>query len=214
MKLRDVIIFVAGAAVGGAVAAKLVSKKYEKIIDDEIESVKEAFKEQKNAIIDEYEKKLENNEASEIEVAPMTGEQANLIEPDRIYTREELLERLNKISDDNGYTPVDMDLPEDVKPRKYLDDADRPYSIYPGDVGELPGYKVFSVTLYSNGVATELVDTGERCVEEPIFDIDEILGEENFAHIGEIEPNMVYIRNDMYKSDYVVYATDDEYVEE
>lgn len=206
MKLRDVIIFVAGAAVGGAVAAKLVSKKYEKIIDDEIESVKEAFKEQKNAIIDEYEKKLENNEASEIE--------ADLIEPERIYTREELLEKLNKISDDNGYTPVDMDLPEDVKPKKYLDDADRPYSIYPGDVGELPGYKVFSVTLYSNGVATELVDTGERCVEEPIFDIDEILGEENFAHIGEIEPNMVYIRNDMYKSDYVVYATDDEYVEE
>ncbi len=206
MKLRDVIIFVAGAAVGGAVAAKLVSKKYEKIIDNEIESVKEAFKEQKNAIIDEYEKKLENNEAPEIE--------ADLAKPDRIYTREELLEQLNKISDDNGYSPVDMDLPEDVKPKKYLDDADRPYSIYPGDVGELPGYKVFSVTLYSNGIATELVDTGERCVEEPIFDIDEILGEENFAHIGEIEPNMVYIRNDMYKSDYVVYATDDEYVEE
>lgn len=206
MKLRDIIMFVAGAAVGGTVAAKLVSKKYEKIIDDEIESVKEAFKEQKNAIIDEYEKKLENNEASEIE--------ADLIKPERVYTREEFLERFNKIANGNGYTAVDMDLPEDVKPKKYLDDADRPYSIYPGDVGELPGYKVFSVTLYSNGIATELVDTGERCVEEPIFDIDEILGEENFAHIGEIEPNMVYIRNDMYKSDYVVYSTDDEYVEE
>lgn len=203
MKLRDVIIFVAGVAVGGAVAAKLVSKKYERIIDEEIDSVKEAFKEQKNAIIDEYEKKLENNEASEIE--------ADSTKPDGVYTLGEVLEQLNKISDDNGYTPVDMDLPEDVKPKKYLDNADRPYWIYPRDVGELPGYRVMSVTLYSNGIATELVDTGERCIEEPIYDIDEILGEENFAHIGEIEPNMVYIRNDMYKSDYVVYATDDEY---
>lgn len=203
MKLRDVIIFVAGAAVGGAVAAKLVSKKYERIIDEEIDSVKEAFKEQKNAIIDEYEKKLENNEASEIE--------ADSTKPERIYTREELLEQLNKISYDNGYTPVDMDLPENVKPKKYLDSSDRPYTIYPVDVGELPGYRVMSVTLYSNGVATELVDTGDDCVEEPFYDIDEILGEENFARIGEIEPNMVYIRNDMYKTDYVVYASDDEY---
>ena len=203
MKLRDVIIFVTGAAIGGVVAAKLVSKKYETIIDDEIESVKEAFKEQKDAIIDEYEKKLENDEAPEIEADP--------IEPEGIYTREELLEELNKISDDNGYAPVDMDLPEDVKPKKYLDNSDRPYTIYPGDVGELPGYRVMSVTLYSNGIATELIDTGDNCVEEPIYDIDEILGEENFARIGEIEPDMVYIRNDMYKSDYVVYATDDEY---
>lgn len=211
MKLRDVIIFVVGAAVGGAVAAKLVSKKYERIIDEEIDSVKEAFKEQKNAIIDEYEKKLENNEASEIEIASITPEQAVLKRIQNLPTREKLLGQLNKISDDNGYTPVDMDLPEDVKPKKYLDNTDRPYTIYPGDVGELPGYRVMSVTLYSNGIATELVNTGERCIEEPIYDIDEILGEENFAHIGEIEPNMVYIRNDTYKSDYVVYATDDEY---
>ena len=203
MKLRDVIIFVAGAAVGGAVAAKLVSKKYEKIIDDEIESVKEAFKEQKNAIIDEYEKKLDNNEAPEIE--------AELANRERICTREELLEEVNKISDDNGYTPVDMDLPEDIKPKKYLNNTDMPYTIYPRDVGELPGYRVVSVTLYSNGIATELVDTGDNCVEELIYDIDEILGEENFARIGEIEPDMVYIRNDMYKTDYVVYASDDEY---
>ena len=211
MKLRDVIIFVTGAAIGGAVAAKLVSKKYEKIIDDEIESVKEAFKEQKNAIIDEYEKKLENNEAPGNEIASIALADGDPIEPDRVYTREELLEKLNKISDDNGYTPIDMDLPEDVEPKKYLDNSDRPYAIYPGDVGELPGYRVMSVTLYSNGIATELIDTGDNCVEEPIYDIDEILGEENFARIGEIEPDMVYIRNDMYKSDYVVYATDDEY---
>lgn len=205
MKLRDIIIFVVGAATGGIVAAKLVSKKYDKIIDDEIDSVKAAFKQQKDNIIAEYEKKLGNNEASEIE--------ADLVKPDRIYTREELLEEVNKISDNNGYAPIDMDLPEDVKPKKYLSDADRPYCIYPGDVGELPGYKVFSVTLYSNGIAAELVDTGNGCVEEPIYDIDEILGEENFVHIGEIESDMVYIRNDVYKSDYVVYATDDEYVE-
>ena len=44
--LSKVLIFAAGAAIGSAVTWKLIKEKYERIAQEEIDSVKEVFKSQ------------------------------------------------------------------------------------------------------------------------------------------------------------------------
>lgn len=194
MKLRDVVIFVSGVVVGGLASAKIVSKKYDNIINEEIDSVKKTFKQSEIDIVKAYEDRLAKIDSEENQ------------EPEEIvYTREEALDKASEIASKQGYASLEIDDPEIDRPvKKYVDDSDRPYSIPPFEVGELSGYRVASCVSYANGVITE----GD---EDVIYDIDEVIGEDNFVYVGDYEPGMLYIRNDKYKTDYVIYECDDDF---
>lgn len=66
--MKNLLIFSAGAVVGSLITWKLIEKKYKDLADEEIESVKETFKNRKEMIVneqltidnDEIDKKIED----------------------------------------------------------------------------------------------------------------------------------------------------------
>lgn len=217
MKLRDVVIFVVGAAVGGLVATKIVSDKYEKIIKKEVDETREAYNKLRRELKEKYEPKPEEakEEAPEHEIMKAKdsdGEDVYILDgDDRKYTEAEMREKLSRIAYDHGYSQKEESMPEDLPenlPTHINGGRDRPYPISPDDVGNLPGYITRRLIKYVNGVITEVGDLGE----DVIFEVDDIVGFDNIEeHIGDYEEHMLYVRNDKYKSDYTLYKCDDLY---
>ena len=84
-----------------------------------------------------------------------------------------------------------------------------PYVISPDEFGNA-GYDIVSLELYSDRV---LVDEDDN----PIEDIDFLVGEDSLEHFGEYEDDSVFVRNDHLKTDFEIllveetyYDTDDE----
>lgn len=216
MKLRDVVIFVVGTAVGGLIATKIVSDKYEKIIKKEVDETREAYNKLRRELKEKYEPKPEEAKeeapSHEIMKTKDDGEDVYILEgDDHKYTKEEMREKLSKIAYDHGYSQEKESEPENIAsdlPTYLKGGNDKPYPIPPDDAGGLPGYVLRRLVKYANGVITEVGDLGE----DVIFEVDEIVGFENIEeHIGDYEEHMLYVRNDKYKSDYILYECDDLY---
>lgn len=75
--------------------------------------------------------------------------------------------------------------------------ADRPYVISPAEFGDQDGYDTVSLKYYSDGVLTDYFD-------EPVDDIDDLVGEESLKTFGEYEPDSVYVRNEDEQTDYEI----------
>jgi hypothetical protein len=71
------------------------------------------------------------------------------------------------------------------------------FIIEPEEFGEIDDYETISLTYYSDGVLTD--DNNE-----PLDDIDEIIGEESLEHFGEYEDDSVFVRNTKRKCDYEI----------
>ena len=74
---------------------------------------------------------------------------------------------------------------------------DKPYIISPSEFGGLDDYDTISLTYYADGVLTDDND-------EPIEDIEKIVGMESLKHFGEYEDDSVFVRNDELKCDYEI----------
>lgn len=129
-------IFTVGAAIGSVVTWKLVKGKYERIAQEEIDSVKETFyRRSRNDICEE-----EGTDKTE--------------EPEEGPTEEEISEYKDIIYN-NGYSTA-----EGVETMK-----DKPYVIPPEIFGDDPDYETISLTYYADGVLTDenncIIDPGE-----------------------------------------------------
>ena len=74
---------------------------------------------------------------------------------------------------------------------------DKPYDISPDEFGEFDDYEKISLTYYKDQI---LADDGD----EPIEDIDEVVGSESLNCFGEYEDDAVFVRNDRLKCDYEI----------
>ena len=79
--------------------------------------------------------------------------------------------------------------------------ADDPYIIDPEEFGENPEYDTMTLTYFADGV---LVDDVDDLVDEP----DVVVGLENLKVLGDYGASSVYIRNDIYRTDYEVIKDD------
>lgn len=128
-KLVNLIIFTAGAAVGSVVTWKLLKTKYEQIVQEEIDSVKEAFSRKHE---DEEEPADEQKESyTEMEKPNLMEYAAQLQELK--YAGEKKVEEL-------------------------MNDMDKPYVIKPEEFGELDDYEEISLICYEDGVLTDEFD--------------------------------------------------------
>lgn len=71
------------------------------------------------------------------------------------------------------------------------------FVIEPEEYGEIDDYETISLTYYSDGVLTD--DDNQ-----PLEDIDDIIGEESLEHFGEYEDDSVFVRNTKRKCDYEI----------
>lgn len=191
--LNKVIIFAAGAVIGSLVAWKLTKTKYEKIMIEEEQSLREYYNKKVKVIEDtatdlhdSYQrredalrKKLEEETEKEPEIVQGTNEVDNKVFFDR-YT--EIL---------NSYTSS----PEEP----HLDNGtnDKPYVVSPDEFGEADGYDIITLNYYADGVVADDWN-------DPIEDIGATIGEDFASHYGEYEEDVVYVRNDRLKVEYEI----------
>lgn len=95
----------------------------------------------------------------------------------------------------NGY--VNYNKPEKIQMPTVAD----PYIIDPSEFGEEVGYDTETLTYFADGV---LVDDVDDVIEEP----DLVVGLNNLDIFKEFGASSIYIRNDMYKTDYEVLRDD------
>lgn len=176
------VIFAIGTAVGSVASMKYFKTKYERIADEEIESVKKSITQLiKNSDI--LNKKLDGNPKNN----------SNSASDD---TKGK--ETLNKVVSKLDYTSFSKSATkEEVKDDK--PEGDLPYIIPPEQVGE-DDYECNTYTLYSDGVLTdELNDV----VEEE--DLAYLIGSRDvFKHIDDYGNGAVYVRNDFLETDFEI----------
>lgn len=173
--MNKIVIFVLGAATGSLVTWKIVENKYKKLADEEIESVREYYK---------------NKDAKEHLVECEVYEE--FVEPKVTVT--EYKDKINEL----GYTIVEEETIEDPYEVKVEPGPEMvtPYIIAPEEFGETYGFTTKSWTYYSDNV---LVDELGNIVFEP----ESIIGD-GLEHFGEYEDDSVYVRNENTECDYEI----------
>lgn len=182
-KLFNVILFTAGAAVGSLVTWKVVKTKYERIAQEEINSVKEAWA----RMARENDEDDEWGDEDEEEYYDEWAE-----DPDSClyHTYGILCDQYNTTSDEA----------ENDEEGEGDDEAPLtpgPYVIKPEEFGDNSfDHACYCLSYYADGVLADDWD------EE--LDIDELIGRESLEHFGDYATDIVHVRNENRNADYEI----------
>lgn len=182
-KIINCIMFIGGAAIGSVVTWKLLKTRYEQLVREEIESVKEAFATREK-----------DNDISKPEVAE---------EPKVVSDISIVREYATKVAD-LGYTDY-ANVGKEPENKEVADEL-KPYIISPDQFGELFGYDTISLNYYADKV---LADDNDEIID----DVDNTVGLESLNHFGDYkeDPDCVYVRNDALKADYEILLDERDY---
>lgn len=188
--LTKVLIFAVGAGIGSSVTWYIAKTKYEKIANEEIQSVKEHYKNKESG------ERLVEGLIDGIEEVEADIEKADLGKDVR-----ESLGIQSPGEEYKSYTKKYLSS-QNEKPKhkeEEEEDVEKPYVISPDEFGEMDGYETESLTLYSDKVLAD--DFGAI-----IDDVDGIVGRDSLNRFGEYEEDTVFVRNDARKCDYEILA--------
>lgn len=150
-KLMYLAMFTAGAAIGSVVTWKFAKEKYERLAQEEIESVKKVFS------------NFDHNDDSKVE-------EVNVKEEPKSNNTAEML-TYKDIVKRYDYTKYSA-------PKEEPTNVERPYVIPPEEFGELDGYETISLTYYADDYLTDDMDELVDDVEDVVgYDSLEHFGE-------------------------------------
>ena len=181
-KFINVLMFTAGAAIGSVVTWRIVKARYDRIIAEEIESIKEAFADAETC--DESGDEPAEDDEGRREVSP---KQINW-------------DDLEDLDEDEGedmveYSRITENYTSEKGGARIM--ANEPKVISPYDFGEVDGYHQIELTYYADGT---LEDDEYNIVE----DGDELLGPDALNSFGEYEEDAVFVRNDRLRTDFQI----------
>ena len=195
--MKNLLCFVAGAAIGSVVTWKLIEKKYKDLADEEIESVIETFKNRKPRITKDEVKETVEKVINKWKEPKETVEDIVAAEGYSIENEEEIDE-----DDESNYiVNVDNDNDNDIE-------VITPYVITPEQFGEYNEYGTKTLIYYSDNVLTDEIDnpiTSEEMVT--------MIGPDALDHFGEYEDDSVYIRDEMNEMDYEILKSEKKFSE-
>ena len=175
MKGTNILWFIGGAATGSLIVWQLLKKKYQKIADAEIESVKKAYENKKPVTVVEQNEIAKFEKPVDIPIPKHTEKERELAHSS--MNKPDILEYKNRVTE---YTTPPM----------------VPYRITEEQYGDCD-YECISITYYADDV---VADDGDYVID----DVDGILGEENIADLAAKREDLVWIRNDVRRVDYEV----------
>ena len=189
-KLFNVFLVAVGAAIGSAVTWKVVKDKYERIAQEEIDSVKEEFKRlyEEPQVVEEV---VIQNEVDDEIIEP----EEDVFEP----TNDEVFEYHNIASRYRSSEDIEEENDEeggmgDLDEAPYING---PYVISPDDFRcSPPGYNAQALDYFSDGVLAD----GWGAV----MDIEKTIGEDSLNHFGEYADDILYVRNERLEIDYEI----------
>ena len=195
--LFNVLLVTTGAAIGSVVTWKVITTKYEKIIQEEIDSVKEEYKN----LYANNKKTSDNMEQDEDESHDINEEdfdnEEDIFEP---VTEAEVFEYHNISSRYRSSADIEEDDAEEEGGIGEMDEApyiNGPYVISPDDFRcSPPGYNAQALDYFSDGILAD--SWGAR------LNIEETIGEDSLKHFGEYADDIVYVRNERLEVDYEV----------
>ena len=179
--MKGLLIFAAGLAVGAVAGAVLVKNKVLADAKAEIEEVRKYYRESRG-VVEEVEEKEEVKEVEKKEYELKDIQVKD--EPKTGLTNYSQITKMY-MSKDEFQTPM----------------YDDPFVIDPSEFGENPEYDTETLTYFADGV---LVDDVDDVIEEP----DIVVGLENLKIFEEFGATTVYVRNDIYKTDYEIIRDD------
>ena len=177
--MKGLLIFAAGLAVGAVAGAVIVKNKVLADAKAEIEEVREYYRESRGQK-DEHVEEVKEVEKKEYELKD-------------IQIKDEPKTGLTNYSQ-----ITKMYMSNDKYNQSMYDD---PFVIDPSEFGENPEYDTETLTYFADGV---LVDDVDDVIEEP----DIVVGLENLKVFEEFGATTVYVRNDIYKTDYEIIRDD------
>lgn len=189
MNAKVIFAFTLGAAVGTAATWKFFKTKYEKIAQEEIDSVKEVYSKKRPKIEEEEDINI-ITESEDTDDADDADGWVN--EYDHQYAE------YRKIVAESGYNNEEKGGSEPMTNEIEV--------IPPDEFGDILEYDTETLVYYSDGV---LADTSNNVIE----DVDDMVGPEALDSFGEWEDDVVYIRNDKYKTYYEVTRDYDKYAD-
>ena len=180
--VSKLFVFAVGAAIGSLSAWLYAKKKYEKIANDEIRSMREYFRRREKEL-------LEDDETKEIEDEPDSSEEEN---DKSIYSsiiKESGYVRYGKSSKQGDSEEEDKENNID----------DEPYVIRPDLFDTLDDYESMTLTYYADGVLADMFDV-------PIDDPDTLVGTDfvDCFNADEVDGDVVYVRNERKKTDFEI----------
>ena len=179
--MKNLLCFVTGAAIGSVVTWKLIEKKYKDLADEEIESVKETFKNRKQI-------KINDKETSEKFITKHKDSKDKI--EDIVSNEKYNIENKEEIDDDEcNYT---IDVNEGVE-------FVNPHIITPEEFGEYNEYKIKTLIYYADNVLTDEDDNPITSLE-----MEEMIGIDSLDHFGEYEDDSVYVRDENNEIDYEI----------
>lgn len=197
MKARDLIIFVAGCAVGGVGASLYLKDVYRRYAQEEIDSIIDrerhlreemSSKQQADVVEDSTEDRIEQAQ----EAAKSNANKSSITEYANVIEKEGY----------KDYSAISKPEPKEEKSAK-----EEPISyIPPSEFGAEDEYEQIELTYYADGILAD--DEGEV-----VSDVAASVGWEFDEHFGEFEETTVYVKNDTMKAYYVVAMSEDEYAE-
>lgn len=182
----NILVFTAGAAIGSLVTWKLVKTKYERIAQEEIDSVKETWARRNKRVHEDSNDERccgtpedEEDPEEEYDPAVLTDYAA--------LTRRYTGSSGNDTNEEGGgddHDPIDDAIPG-------------PYVIEPGEFGNGNfDHELHCITYYADHV---LADDWWN-----VLDIEETIGEEALDHFGDFTEDVVHVRNERLRRDYEV----------
>lgn len=184
-KFINVLMFTVGAIVGSAVTWKIVKDRYERTIEEEIESVKGAFSEMYGDDQDAQSNTTQTGEKS----TRYNAKQTNWDELEDLDPEE--LEGDAAEEAENEYQRLVNNYINEKGGGEDMEDGIRVISPYDFDTID---YKIVELTYYADGV----VEDEEGDVVE---DVEELIGPDALDSFGEYEDDAVFVRNNFLKAD-------------
>ena len=180
--MKGLLIFAAGLAVGAVAGAVLVKNKVLADAKAEIDEVREYYRESRG--VKEVEEVKEKVEETIDHIQDLIEEHETEPKTEKEHTNYSQITKMY-MSKDEYQTPM----------------YDDPFVIDPSEFGENPEYDTETLTYFADGV---LVDDVDDVIEEP----DIVVGLENLKIFEEFGATTVYVRNDIYKTDYEIIRDD------
>ena len=181
-KATGIAAFIFGVAVGSGATWYFLKDKYEKLAQEEIDSVKKVFSKRNQDISNDSED--EKPEEDQAEPADST-----------LIKYERGLNALDYTSY-SAETPATEEKQVEEETEEPVNDGS-PYVIPPEEFGMEDDYDQISLTYFSDHILT---DENNELVEE----VDRVIGFDSLNHFGEYEDDSVFVRNDRLKCDYEI----------
>lgn len=179
MKAGYIFSFIAGAAIGVIAGFKLSETKYQTKIQEEIASVKEAFRNRK------------------VDISKFAPKESKKV--DEVFKKPE--QEVRKVPYSTMYKePSKQSEEERVIVETKIGEAKKgPYVISPDEFGEDQEYEQISLIYYADNT---LADDENIVMDEE--EIERTVGMDSLTRFGEYEPDSVFVRNDELKTEYEI----------